>query len=1126
MNKDLRNSKLQALKINKFNVIILGKYDKNEKLFSKTFPVILNESNTRHKYVNRYDLCIKDHILFPKDFLNVFHPELMDILLKIDILILIYDKSNKISFDYLKTFYYLYYQKFEEIDKPKNIILIERNYAQGNGENDIDIVDVNEAINFSKLLSSTFCDLNTDEELLNKILVECVDKLIVINNYNDDYSQYKLKIFKNEINCYLLIFGDNDSQNLFLKEFLLSNCEFKYKRIKDNFYEINYKRNINEKEYNFKITLKLMAQENYYDSECNILLYDINKNESYNSIRKIIRGLISNNDSNLKKIFNLFSLNSSPNTIKEKDDNNRIKEGKNLAYEIGANYHVLNMCNNPNLSEEIKAKFDNILNIFVDYINISNSNIPDEISNKNCSNSNRSSNNNGAKDIKNIEDDNDFVEIMNYDAPSSFLREINSKIHNLLKGNQNSLYNICKKCHSHLNIRINDDSNLLIVYCENCKTEPRGLNIDQFILNNRQNINDYHCNNCGNCLNYETKKKLYCTCTKEKPSNSKKKNKNSNSKNSSSQNLGDNASIPFFLKDSYCYNHCKLNKYYLKYSKKGLCDLCLEEKKESLNNYETFKEEEVDKLFKMKNEELNKEFKLINLLKEKFDQCIIALQTKFVSSIANLIKMNNLKHDILNSIQIIKNNNTIISNIKSLKFKSIDDFFYKDDDSIENKLKNIFNQFRNELDINNLYVGKDKKRNNSKDMNNIKGPYNNLTLNEKETMVTDIKGLKDDKLICVSFDNGKAKIFESNINENCYPLCLINEFEPQQGIHSLCISNNKNNIWFLNNENENDIIYLNGYEEIKVIQMNEGYNSYKKLYSFKEEGNHIYSTIEINYNSILTLNHLNTLQIIKIEKKDDQIIDERNEVNDILFNPGLSPKSINKISQNILCLNLSNCSDFDLNMMDESCRPSLYDTKFLDIDLINDDIKDDNPKGKYNSNTAKKDTDYEKFTKIIKLGNEDKNDLNTNKENYGLIIEKEYIFTKNYELLGCISDEDNLFLLNYIKEEENYEYLFCIFDFNINQYIYSFNFNNIGTNPKIFVKMKYDINIDKQGFVIINDDLEFIQYFYDKNYINKIYYVNSVKVEKKSGKLPSKLLNVDKEVIMITDNNSYYLSNY
>ena len=79
----------------------------------------LNESNIRHKYINRYDLYIKEYILFPKDFLNFFHPELMDLISRTDILILIYDKSKKFSFEYLKTFYYLYYLKLEEIDKPK-----------------------------------------------------------------------------------------------------------------------------------------------------------------------------------------------------------------------------------------------------------------------------------------------------------------------------------------------------------------------------------------------------------------------------------------------------------------------------------------------------------------------------------------------------------------------------------------------------------------------------------------------------------------------------------------------------------------------------------------------------------------------------------------------------------------------------------------------------------------------------------------------------------------------------------------------------------------------------------------------------------------------------------------------
>ena len=489
----------------KFNVIILGKCDRNEKLFSRTFPVILNESNIRHKYINRYDLYIKEYILFPKDFLNFFHPELMDLISRTDILILIYDKSKKFSFEYLKTFYYLYYLKLEEIDKPKNIILIERNYGPENVADGKDIIDINEAKQLSKLFSSTFCDLNTTEKLLSNVLIKCVDNLKVIYNFSDDYSQYKLKIFKNEIIFDLLIFGDKESQNLFVKELLNSNCNFIHKRIKENFYEINYERVINENKYNFKIALKLIDKDYYYDSECNILLYDINKIESYNLIKDIINRLIANNHPKFKKIYNLFSLNFTQTQISEKENNIKIKEGKNLAFEIGAQYNILNMKNNQNLSEEIKVKIDNILNIFLDYINKSKESTG-EISNKNSS---------GKKEASNNKDENndDFDEKLIYDEPLSFLEVMNNKIKNYLKGNQNSLFYICKKCYSHLNIRVNNDSNIIIIYCENCKTEPTGLNLEEFIMYNRQNIIDYHCKKCSNIYYYEDKIKLYCLCT-------------------------------------------------------------------------------------------------------------------------------------------------------------------------------------------------------------------------------------------------------------------------------------------------------------------------------------------------------------------------------------------------------------------------------------------------------------------------------------------------------------------------------------------------------------------------------------------------------------------------------------
>ena len=119
-------------KNDEFDVMIVGDYDKNNELFSKTFPILLNNSEYRHKYINRFDLCLKEEIKFSKDFINLYYPEINDKLMNIDILILTYNLSSSSSIEYLNKFYYLYYNKLEEKDKPKKIIIIEFNYLQKN----------------------------------------------------------------------------------------------------------------------------------------------------------------------------------------------------------------------------------------------------------------------------------------------------------------------------------------------------------------------------------------------------------------------------------------------------------------------------------------------------------------------------------------------------------------------------------------------------------------------------------------------------------------------------------------------------------------------------------------------------------------------------------------------------------------------------------------------------------------------------------------------------------------------------------------------------------------------------------------------------------------------------------
>ena len=224
------------------------------------------------------------------------------------------------------------------------------------------------------------------------------------------------------------------------------------------------------------------------------------------------------------------------------------------------------------------------------------------------------------------------------------------------------------------------------------------------------------------------------------------------------------------------------------------------------------------------------------------------MQLKFEKLIENKIKKHIIKSDLIKTLQIIHNNATLISNVKSLKFDLGEKFQYTDSDSIENKLHYIFNYFNYDTDINNLYFGK----NNNLNCNiHIQGPYNNYVQSGEISEVTDIWGLKNNEFICVSFSDGQAKVFDTkriDTNDYNYKFTTIEEFPPNEGINSLFVSNNENNIWLKNNSNKNEILYLNGYEEIKIIQMNEDYTSYKKLYTIKDDSNNIFNCIELDNN--------------------------------------------------------------------------------------------------------------------------------------------------------------------------------------------------------------------------------------------------------------------------------------
>ena len=278
----------------KFDVVIIGVSDK---IFLDTFSLILNNPNIYHKFLNSYDLILRDQIKFPSDFINIYHPEIMDKLMNIDILILSYDIFDIISFENIKTFYKLYYKKLEEKDRPNNVIIIERiiDYDDNKEkESKKDKFNIIEGKKMAELYNGIFCDYNINIEEFEKILDKCINNLKEKYN-NENYSLFKSKI-KNQsknINCHISIYGDNYIQNLFLKYLLKLKCNEDYEKKNDGRYIINFKCEENNKNINIKIIIELMKDNDYcYDSQSNIFLYDLTKKETFNNIKNLIRAHI------------------------------------------------------------------------------------------------------------------------------------------------------------------------------------------------------------------------------------------------------------------------------------------------------------------------------------------------------------------------------------------------------------------------------------------------------------------------------------------------------------------------------------------------------------------------------------------------------------------------------------------------------------------------------------------------------------------------------------------------------------------------------------------------------------------------------------------------------------------
>ena len=119
---------------------------------------------------------------------------------------------------------------------------------------------------------------------------------------------------------------------------------------------------------------------------------------------------------------------------------------------------------------------------------------------------------------------------------------MDNKVQSYSKGK--FIFTKCPECYNSLNIQIKDNSNLILLKCTYCNSEPIGLDIIQFELNKKKTNQKFYCNKCYKCLYYDySSKKLVCE-------NCQYNNKPIKS-----------VSIPVYLKDYYCEIHNSFNQY-------------------------------------------------------------------------------------------------------------------------------------------------------------------------------------------------------------------------------------------------------------------------------------------------------------------------------------------------------------------------------------------------------------------------------------------------------------------------------------------------------------------------------------------------------------------------------------
>ena len=478
-----------------------------------------------------------------------------------------------------------------------------------------------------------------------------------------------------------------------------------------------------------------------------------------------------------------------------------------------------------------------------------------------------------------------------YEKYQNFLMMNQINENNILNKIKNSRLNIlkCKNCNKIYEISLDNNSNDIILNCNHCQFN---LKLD---INNFEKIStNIYCYECRKQL-YENKSLNYCFICKNNICNECVKKHCKKEENDFIKNndiIYQNNIIDVLCNKHYkiCYNHC------IECEK----NICIDCELDNHFNHQTklFEYNRILSLINKQKKSLEQEKEKFKKIKDIIKDCINSLKKYFNNLLLFKEKEINLKEKIIQQLELFKFDNTLIENVKNLKFNNYETSYYNCKDSLDKKINYIFQFFNEPFKIENTKIFLSE---------NIKGPFDILRIYEgnnsnpnKYEKVTDICALhnyKDKNHFAVSYNNGLLKIYNDDF-KNRIPINIIKVFKENK------------EIIFMHKTRENYLLLV-GIYKVKQIYLSENFLEHKIINEFKIKDQIFKMVIDIfSFHTLMVINNFN--QIFFYDYSKENILSDKLKDNE--FGEGKEISFIDKISENQIILNfISSNNILELN---------------------------------------------------------------------------------------------------------------------------------------------------------------------------------------------------------------------